>query len=484
MGLFLLFAHGCEKQDPAELDLGMWYWHTPFAVSPEEENVLADMGVGTLYVRGGTFGTEGDGAALKLPQRYERPPKGVRIVLVYNFDPDLLRQFEKISLERLRADISAAVLESRTLSQNAGIAVAGVQLDVDVPTRLLPRYADLLRSLRPQIGEGEFSITALPTWLDSKSFRQVCDAVDYVVPQFYEGRTGRTVDDLQPVGDPEALRRGLEKLARLGRPFRVGLPAYGHALLYDDEGKLSSMYHGLSLGDALRHPGLKFERSEFLPGGEDLLVLKAIAPGQDGRGLGFRIAYFAPTPAMVSEQVEIVRRRRPNNCLGIVFYRFAGPDQSLCLPLSSIAAALEGEEARVEMNLEIEERSLPWSLIAGEPAAVPARQLSVALTHQGNAPTFPSPEGIRVLLLFDRPGIVSARPGDYDAIDFGSFEGGLFRPCGKARATAVLLRRFHMIPGQQLAPAAIELEPDGPNLLRASWHAKAVGKEFEGEAKR
>src|SRR5919199_1382497 len=103
-----------------------------------------------LFLRAGQFDA-GRGGLRRIRAAAGAFPRALPLHLIYNATPDLLAQLERLdeaSLARLAADTLRADTERATRD---GAHVVGLQLDLDVPTRLLPRYARVLRLLRPQL---------------------------------------------------------------------------------------------------------------------------------------------------------------------------------------------------------------------------------------------------------------------------------------------------------------------------------------------
>src|SRR5205085_7618064 len=120
-----------------------------------------------------------------------------------------------------------------------GARVIGLQLDLDVPTRLLERYGRVLRETRALLPEGTLlSVTGLQTWMGAGELRGVLDAVDFWAPQFYGAEIPATVERVVPIASPGAVSRAVARARELGKPFYAGLAAYGYALLYTEKGKL------------------------------------------------------------------------------------------------------------------------------------------------------------------------------------------------------------------------------------------------------
>jgi hypothetical protein len=447
------------------MQVGIWYWHTPFQVSKDELGWLKKIGVSTLYVRAATFTTDGVRVKPKMPQRWQSNAEGMPVVLVYNFDAGLRSHFEALP--------------------NKGMAdeVVGVQMDVDCPTRLLPKYADLLRLTRVglvangALAHGEsFSATALQTWLTSNDYGKLAEACDFVVPQFYEGRVGRKVGDVQPIADTQNIAPGMRRADAVGKPFFVGVATYGHSLIYDERGKLVGMYHGMPPEEALRHPSLRFDRTTPLTEkgqgiGENVLVLHAVHPDQNGRGMGYRIAYVLPTSKMLARELESVHANPSSNCRGVIIYRYPELGDEFSLPLPTVAQVFAGKPTNLEIKPELTRRAAPWSLIGDRPAAKKTPfDYSVSLRSIGTSSSLASPDAVTVLVYFNGEGLDEAAVGDFDEVKMGRVDPRKqFIPCAAAHANAVLYRRNVLLPGVRIRSGSISVSADGPRPAHVYW---------------
>lgn len=116
--------------------------------------------------------------------------------------------------------------------QQAGIRLAGIEIDHDTASAALGDYARWLHALRPQLTAGlPLSITALPTWMDHAALSEVLAAVDGSVLQVHAIAHPRA--GLFEAGRAEHWVRAYAALAP--HPFRVALPAYGVRVLVSDE---------------------------------------------------------------------------------------------------------------------------------------------------------------------------------------------------------------------------------------------------------
>lgn len=485
---------GARQKGRVAFDLGIWYFHAPFRLTSSERSSLTRIGVRTLYVRAATFAEGPLGPKLQLPQNWESPSLGLPVVLVFNFDFGLARRFDRVPQETNARRISERVTLEAKRAQEAGIEVAGIQFDADCPTRLVPAYAELLAEVKQRLKEKgawrqgwTYSATALQTWFGAMSIRKLAESVDFLAPQFYEGRSSPMLGGIKPVGDLAMMRRTLARSGSLPCGIAAGLPAYGHALLFDETGKALSMYRGLSAGDALRHPSLQpamtypssasgspAARGNYA--GEDILIVRAVEPARNGDGMGFFIAYEIPTLELLVRHLRALRSEAPENCTRIILYRFPEPDESLALPLRTVEAAFRGEAptTMLEARLVRAESEALGDPSAGDPA--PISEFTIEVENVGNSPTFAERGSAEVLVTWDGPGLVEARLSDFDDADHGRINSqGAFSPSSLARTNAVRCRRAIVMPGQKLRVGPITLDGSLPPSITVRWSVKGAG---------
>ncbi len=118
------------------------------------------------------------------------------------------------------AETYAQILRQWRIWREAGVPVAGIQIDFDARTRHLDQYQAFLRDLRRRLpAECKLSITGLLDWSsqgDSSVLNSLNGVVDEIVLQTYQGR--RTIP---------GYRAYLASLSRLDVPFRIGLAQGG-----------------------------------------------------------------------------------------------------------------------------------------------------------------------------------------------------------------------------------------------------------------
>jgi hypothetical protein len=160
---------------------------------------------------------------------------------------------------------------------------AGVEIDYDCPTSRLATYTRFLTSLRQRLPASlKLSITALPTWMNGGGLDRLAAPLDELVLQVH------AVDDPhRGLFDPAQAEAWVHRFAqRIGRPFRVALPAYDVRVTWARNGGLAAV---------------EGERP----------LLTGSAPGQMLRA----------APETVLAFLHAMQRAAPDNLAGIVWFR-------------------------------------------------------------------------------------------------------------------------------------------------------------------
>lgn len=224
--------------NPGEAPVAFWSWRAEAPSQSEVERAAAETGARTLFLRAGQFELKSGGVG-RVRAVAGPMPRGVELHLVYNATPRLLSEFEHLDEKALAASAVETFRADSARASRDGARVAGLQLDLDVPTRLLARYRDVLRETRFALPAGvRLSVTGLPTWMGSKELPGVLGEVDFWAPQFYGAEIPATADRVIPISSPLGVARGVERARELGEPFYAGLAAYGQAIVYDARGRL------------------------------------------------------------------------------------------------------------------------------------------------------------------------------------------------------------------------------------------------------
>ena len=475
-----------KMQTPAApLEVSLWYWNSPFRLSGKESGELKALNVRTLFVRAGTIERGENGVCATLPQVWEKSPDAPSVHLVFNFDYSMVRHFAELDNATVANVVANAAKQARGKAEAAGLRVIGLQIDFDCATRRLPKYADLLRKIRAALARSDMklSITALETWYDDRDLSAVLDAVDFAAPQYYEANLPESITNFAPVSNLQSAARGLEKAERFKKPFYAGLPAYGHAVMTDEHGKVLGLYREMTAEEAVRHPAFQFVRA--FPAdrkgqsatarnaiGENIADFIAVRNARDGRGKGYHLIYDLPTPELLAQHLALVEKNRPANCRGVILFRYPELGATMTLPFPAIAAALQKQPVRPDLQAKIQCAASPWELIeTGQKAERPPLDVNMIIKNSGNSDTFFAPDALTLTLIFDRPGLGEPAAPAFDRMETFAANSGstaLEIPASSIRANVLKLSKWHLAPGET-ARITLRLPADGAATLRGTW---------------
>src|SRR5262249_51533307 len=133
-----------------ETPIVFWAWRSKAIASGEIEQAQLQTGASRLFLRAGQFDFE-RGQVRRIREVEGSLPRSIDTHLVYNATRDLLSRLEKIEPATLAQAVAETFASDLDRAAREGAHVTGLQLDFDVPTRLLARYSVLLRLLRPEL---------------------------------------------------------------------------------------------------------------------------------------------------------------------------------------------------------------------------------------------------------------------------------------------------------------------------------------------
>lgn len=138
----------------------------------------------------------------------------------------------------LDAATQTTILELLKRWREQGLKVSGIEIDYDCATAQLLAYTSFLGSLRRTLPIGTtFSITALPTWLNSLDLPALLAIPDESVLQVHAVMNPR-----QGLFDAELARAWIQSYAQqTSRPWRVALPSYSTRVSWDENGRISAV---------------------------------------------------------------------------------------------------------------------------------------------------------------------------------------------------------------------------------------------------
>lgn len=355
--VFVLGGHFFSKPRilaVGEVPVAFWAWRNQAPSNAEVQNTFEKTNASTLFLRAGQFDRV-SGSVERIRPVSGTLPSSVEIHLVYNGTRRFLSEWDEME----SADIAAAVAETfqadSTRAANDHANVAGLQLDLDVPTRLLPKYAEALRHLRKFLPpETKLSITGLPTWTTSDEISAVLAAVDFWIPQCYGASIPTKATNRVPISSPSSVEHTIAAVRRLGKPFYAGLAAYSYAILYDTNGNSVELRGDIDPAEAARNDQLELVETQNFGVGDTAAELRYVywAKGDlvlDGLIMrpGETLVFDLPSAASLQASARAVRENAGEMLLGICIFRLPTGDDGATLGPDEIAVALSDRSTDV-----------------------------------------------------------------------------------------------------------------------------------------
>ena len=360
LGLILLCltaTSGCGPRPFARgthpLEKSFWVWNRSEPLTVPEADALRHGGVHSLYWQAGELTTTPDGG-LTLnrtapPAALLAPPEGPGIVPTVRVATAVRspEAFTGAALGRaLRPVVDAS--PDRT-----------VQLDFDCPDRLLPVYAERLRTARQTAGIRHLTITALASWCDAPGRQALWSAVDEVFPMLYdtEPDAAPTVSgECRPVPplDLARLRAWLAGWRRCPAPWHVGLPAFARVTLYDAEARPLGHLRAWEWDDVVYHPLLAGLDRFSSPGTNVFQTRRATRLADSRVEAGGFVAVRQPTEGDLSSAIHAAEAA---GAQGVAFFRLPDIGSATGPSLAQILALAAGQTPVPQPTLRWEART-------------------------------------------------------------------------------------------------------------------------------
>lgn len=301
----VLLLSGCERPPARPLDQQLYIWQRQWV--PAHAPALRQ--------------SHGDFSGLRVLALQAFPQAGWSRARI---DAALLRADGRPLIAVIRLDgqlkvldqdeIVAQIQQVLTDWQAQGLAPIGVEIDHDAGSARLPIYRAFLTRLRQTLpADLQLSITALPAWLDSPALPGLLATVDSSVLQVHA-----VSDPRQGLFDPKQARRWAERWSKVTtRPFYLALPAYGVALL--------SQENGAPMVESEVPIDLGGERKELLA-----------------------------DPQQVAGLVAGLRTDPPEHLAGLIWFRLPLTGDRRVWSLSTLGAVARGDKLDSQLALELE----------------------------------------------------------------------------------------------------------------------------------
>ncbi len=344
----------------SEVPIAFWAWRL---TTPDEADVQAAFTVTkaqTLFLRAGQIEFE-NGEFKRIQAVNGQLPRAVELHFVYNATRKLLTEFEHLDAQNLAKNLSEIYQNDLVRAEQEQSDIAGIQLDFDIPTRLLPRYAEVLKSLQTLLPpHTKLSITGLPTWANSNEIKKVLTIVDFWIPQCYGTEIPNRITKQIPISSPGNVARTINKIRQLDKPFYAGLSAYSYAILYAKDGSLIELRGDLDPAAAAQNSNLELLESSNFKGdeanGERRYVYRAKSDFVlDGviMKAGESLVFDLPSTESLRECARVVRENAGENLLGICLFRLPSNGDETVLSLNEITIALNDQPSTLSTKITL-----------------------------------------------------------------------------------------------------------------------------------
>lgn len=423
-----------------EVPVAFWSWRTRVPSQATLEKAANDAKAKTLFQREGQLDVT-DGKIVRIRPAIGFLKTSLETHFVYNATRRFLAEFETLDVGEMSDAISAVYLSD--VGQNSDAEVSGLQLDLDVPTRVLPKYSELLASLRQKLPPGsQISITGLPTWSTSSDIKEVLDNVDFWIPQFYGSTIPENVDDKTPISSSANLKGFVTSARYLNKPFYAGLSAYGYAILYDKSGSILELRGDIDPAGAAHNGALEpidrqnysgdvSEEMRYVYRAREAVVLDDLIIEK-----GETLVFDVPSAGSLRTNARTVRENAGDLLKGICIFRLPADDDRSAMTLGEIATAIADKPTTVLTHLSI--------------ASNKQNQIELIATNNGTASAVMAPEAVTVDLTIS-PGSIT----NPDVVTgFSSIEtlcrtvDALLEPCSSKHANVIRLALASWKPGE------------------------------------
>jgi len=355
-----------------EVPVTFWAWRNQTPSEQDLFEAIEKARARAIFQRAGQIDYQ-NGKLVRIRPVSGQLPICVDLHLVYNATQTLLTNLENIDEKALAQAIAEALREDLNRAAQDNALAVGIQIDFDVPTRLLKKYERILRLLRAELKPGtKLSITGLPTWMQSRDLASTLNQVDFWVPQFYGADIPERLDQIIPISSTNSLESFVNSARKLDKPFYAGLAAYGYGLLYNPAGALITLRGDVDATVVATDPNLELiDKRSFEPaklGSEWRYVYRARADGVTDKlamHAGDVLVLDLPTAESLRTSARTVRELAGEKLLGICIFRLSAFDDPATLTTEQVAVALADQDSAPEFKIRLvsdEKRTHTWML--------------------------------------------------------------------------------------------------------------------------
>lgn len=445
----------------SEVPIAFWAWRTKVPSEAEIARAFAATNAKSLFLRAGQFDLT-NGSLRRIRPVSGQIPASVETHLVYNATRDFLRNWEQLEPSAMAASIADTFRADLAQANNAHIV--GLQLDFDVPTRLLPHYANMLQRLRELLPTTtKVSITGLPTWANSSDLKAVLAAVDFWIPQCYGTNIPTHLSQRIPISSPTDVARTISKVRQLSKPFYAGLSAYSYAILYAKDGGLLELRGNLDPASAAHNTSLDLVERQTFKGEASTSEMRYVYRAKsdvvlDGLIIkaGESLVFDLPSAESLRACARAVRENAGEKLLGICVFRVPMENDETTLSSGEIAAALNDMPTKVATALTLQRTANQQIQLRAENiGTASATMRDDALTIDLNIPPGSISNATRI-----------AGFSSYETLCRLS-ENDEPRPCSERRANVIRLKAQAWKPGS-VSTISLQVKEELPATLSAN----------------
>ncbi len=324
----------------------IWHWHKGNAFTASDLEILSMTGFSEIFIHAGyyyLFGRNGD----RLPEfsgfEFDDGFTGLK-ERFGNFNIHLCFTFEswgegtfyrQYMLKNSGAtEFILSVIDNQIKQFAAhGIAVKGIQLDLEDYEVSLSYYAKLLAAVKKRFPGYIISITPMVRWLDEAKFKDILKSIDFYVPMVYDFQRGKNLDDDTRITDIAWIESVVQKCELLKFPYYFGLPSYYYRIHYNDKEERVRSWTFVDFEEISDNKAFELVKSrqnyvignEQLLNGDNIYIYKVKLP------VFFKFYYFPEnsyllynviTPQGLKAYKDAVAGKKPKFSKGICVFRF------------------------------------------------------------------------------------------------------------------------------------------------------------------
>ena len=179
-------------------------------------------------------------ASVKLKGAYFK--EGMKVTLAVRVPEAANKPFSEGAFKDFAVLLGEVVDGAAKEVAQTGTAIEGLQIDYDCPTSKLNDYARLLTEIRRKFPDRKLSITALPTWLKSDSFKSLVAKTDYYILQLHAFEVPKNPKHEGAIFLGPKAPVYVKAADAINHPFFISLPTYGYEILYSESGQFVGLH--------------------------------------------------------------------------------------------------------------------------------------------------------------------------------------------------------------------------------------------------